>query len=123
MLEYYLYSATTRSFHIASNYPFIVLTSDGITFHLLIPSLIKQSKGKVLPVTGHEGAEGYKTNSWTLPLTAAVSVGWWLTSRPGRCISREKEWVPILQETEWPSESVWTGTENVIPTGIRSPDR
>jgi len=31
-----------------------------------------------------------------------------------------KDPVPILQEAEWP---VWTGAENLAPTGIRYPDR
>jgi hypothetical protein len=34
-----------------------------------------------------------------------------------------KDPVPIVQETGWAPEPVWTGTENVAPTGIRSPDR
>ena len=34
-----------------------------------------------------------------------------------------KEPVLILQETGWAPGSVWTGAENLVPTGIRSPDR
>ena len=34
-----------------------------------------------------------------------------------------KDPVPILQEVEWAPVSVWTGAENLAPTGIRSPDR
>ena len=34
-----------------------------------------------------------------------------------------KEPVPIVQEAEWAPGPVWTGTENLAPTGIRSPDR
>jgi hypothetical protein len=33
-----------------------------------------------------------------------------------------KEPVPILQEAGWASGPVWTGAENLAPTGIRSPD-
>jgi hypothetical protein len=33
-----------------------------------------------------------------------------------------KEPVPIVQEAEWAPGPVWTGTENLVPTGIRSPD-
>jgi len=31
--------------------------------------------------------------------------------------------VPIVWEAGWVPGPVWTGTENLAPTGIRSPDR
>jgi len=31
--------------------------------------------------------------------------------------------VPILQKAGWATGPVWTGAENLAPTGIRSPDR
>jgi hypothetical protein len=31
--------------------------------------------------------------------------------------------VPIVQETRWAPGPVWTGAENLAPTGIQSPDR
>jgi hypothetical protein len=34
-----------------------------------------------------------------------------------------KDPVPILQEAGWATGPVWTGAENLAPTGIRSPDR
>jgi hypothetical protein len=34
-----------------------------------------------------------------------------------------KDPVPIVQEAGWDSVPVWTGAENLVPTGIRSPDR
>jgi hypothetical protein len=34
-----------------------------------------------------------------------------------------KDPVPIVREAEWASGPVWTGAENLVPTGIRSPDR
>ena len=34
-----------------------------------------------------------------------------------------KDPVPIVQEAGLASGSVWTGAENLAPTGIRSPDR
>ena len=34
-----------------------------------------------------------------------------------------KDPVPVVQEAEWVSGSVWTSAENLAPTGIRSPDR
>ena len=34
-----------------------------------------------------------------------------------------KDLVPIVQEAGWAPGPVWTGAENLPPTGIRSPDR
>ena len=34
-----------------------------------------------------------------------------------------KDPVPIVQEAGWAPGLVWTGAENLAPTGIRSPDR
>jgi hypothetical protein len=34
-----------------------------------------------------------------------------------------KDQVPIVQEAGWDAGPVWTGAENLAPTGIRSPDR
>ena len=34
-----------------------------------------------------------------------------------------KDPVPIVQEAGWALGPVWTGAENLVPTGIRSPDR
>jgi hypothetical protein len=33
----------------------------------------------------------------------------------------EREPVPIVQVAGWPPRPVWTGAENLAPTGIRTP--
>jgi hypothetical protein len=38
-------------------------------------------------------------------------------------LAQEKHSVPIVQEVGWSPGVVWTGVENVTPTGIQSPDR
>jgi hypothetical protein len=35
----------------------------------------------------------------------------------------ERDPEPIVQVVGWAPEPVWTGVENLAPTGIRSPDR
>jgi hypothetical protein len=60
--------------------------------------------------------------SSTLPSTSALDVGGWSTPRPGR-FSPGKDPVPIVWEAGWATGPVWTGAENLVPTGIRSPDR
>jgi len=41
---------------------------------------------------------------------------------PGRFTPRKNP-VPILYEAGWAPEPVWTGAENLAPTGIRFPNR
>jgi hypothetical protein len=40
---------------------------------------------------------------------------------PGR-FTPGKDPVPIVQEAGWAQVPVWTGEENLAPTGIRTPD-
>ena len=54
-----------------------------------------KGKGKVHPITGHEGPEGKQIYSSTLPSTSALDGGGWSTPRPGRFIPW-KEPVPIV---------------------------
>ena len=60
--------------------------------------------------------------SSTLPSTSAPDGGGWSTPCPGR-FTPEKDPVPTVQEAGWDPGSVWTGAENLSPTGIRSLDR
>ena len=46
----------------------------------------------------------------------------WSAPRPGR-FAPGKDPVPIVQGAGWAPGPVWTGAENLTPTGIRSPDR
>ena len=48
--------------------------------------------------------------------------GGWSRPRPGR-FAPGKDPVPVVQEAGWAPGTVWTGAENLAPTGIRSPDR
>ena len=79
-----------------------------------------KGKGKVLPITGHEGPEGEQTYSCTLPSTVALDGGGWSTPRPGR-FTPGKDPVPIVQEAGWASGPVWTGAKNLAPTGFSIP--
>ena len=45
------------------------------------------------------------------------------TSRSGRSLPPGKDTVRIVQEAWWSPGPVWTGAENLAPTGIRFPDR
>jgi len=47
--------------------------------------------------------------------------GWVVNATPRPLYPREDP-VPIIQEAGWASVPVWTGAENVTPTGIRSSD-
>ena len=60
--------------------------------------------------------------SYTLPSTSALDGGGRSTPLLGR-FTPGKDPVPIVQEAGWAPERVWTGAENLAPSGIRSPDR
>jgi len=53
-------------------------------------------------------------------MTAALEGGEWSASRPGRIFTPRKDVVPIVKEAGWAPRPVWTGAENLDPTGIRS---
>ena len=58
----------------------------------------------------------------TLSLTSALDGCGWSTPRPGR-FSAGKDPLPIVSEDGWFPGPDWTGEENLVPTGIRYPDR
>ena len=45
------------------------------------------------------------------------------SATPWPLVTPGKDAVPTVQEAGWAPGPVWTGAENVAPTGIRSPDR
>jgi hypothetical protein len=49
--------------------------------------------------------------------------GWEVSITPRPLFTPGKDPVPIVQEAGWAPGPVWTGAENLAPTGIRSPDR
>jgi hypothetical protein len=48
--------------------------------------------------------------------------GWGVSFMPRPLFIPGKDPVPIVQEAGWSPGPVWTGAENLAPTGIRSPD-
>jgi hypothetical protein len=48
--------------------------------------------------------------------------GWRVSVTPWPLFTPGKNAVPIVQEAGWATRPVWTGAENLAPTGIRSPD-
>jgi len=49
--------------------------------------------------------------------------GWGFSVTPQPLFTPGKDLVPIVQGAGWAPGPVWTGAENLSPTGIRSPDR
>ena len=66
-----------------------------IILGLIIPIIFGTAKGKVHPITGHEGPEEEKMYSSTLSITSALDGGGWSTPRPGR-FTPGKDTVPIV---------------------------
>jgi hypothetical protein len=85
-------------------------------------SIIKRARLHSETRTGHEGPEGKYRYSYILSLTLTLHASGWSTPRPGR-FTPCNDPLPIVQEAGWVSGPVWTGAENLAPTGIRSPDR
>ena len=56
-------------------------------------------------------------------MTTALEGGEGSASPPRPLFTPGKDPVPIVQEAGWAPGPVWTGAENLAPTGIRSPDR
>jgi hypothetical protein len=50
-------------------------------------------------------------------------MGWGVSVTPRLPSTPGKDPVPIVQEARWAPGPVWTGAENLAPTGFRSPDR
>jgi len=48
---------------------------------------------------------------------------WGVSSTPRPLFTPGKDPVPIVHEARWAPGPVWTRTENLVRTGIRSPDR
>jgi hypothetical protein len=56
-------------------------------------------------------------------LDLGTSKGCGISVTPRPLSTSGKDPVPIVQETKWAPRPVWTGAENLAPTGIRSPNR
>jgi hypothetical protein len=48
---------------------------------------------------------------------------WGFSVTPRPLFTPKKDLEPIVQEAGWAPTPVWTGAENLAPTGIQSPDR
>ena len=69
--------------------------------------------------TAHRGSRGI-----ALPfLDHGTRRGWGVSVTPQALFTPGEDPVPIVQEFGWAPGPVWTGAENLAPTGIRSPDR
>jgi hypothetical protein len=71
--------------------------------------------GKVYPITGPEG-EGVGVYPYSFVNSALKGSGW-SVPRPGR-FTLGKDPVLIVQEAGWARGPVWTGAENLAPTGM-----
>ena len=70
-------------------------------------------------LTAHRGSRGIALTFHDHGTRGLCGVS--VTPRP--LFTPGKDSVPIVQEAGWALGPVWTGAENLAPTGIRSPDR
>ena len=59
--------------------------------------------------------------SFTLSLTSALDGGWVVNATNRPLYPRETDTVSNVQETGCAPGPVWTGAENLVPTGIQTP--
>jgi len=69
--------------------------------------------------TAHRGRKGITL----LFLDHGTRKGWGVSPTPRPLFTPGKDPVPIVREARWAPGPVWTGAKNLVPTGIRSPDR
>ena len=69
--------------------------------------------------TAHRGSRGIAL----ICLDHGTRRGRGVSVTPRSIFTPGKDPVPIVQEAGWAPEPVWTGAENLAPTGIQSPDR
>jgi hypothetical protein len=81
-----------------------------------------KGKGKVYPITGHQGPRGGVEVKLFSFSTSALEEGGWSEPCPGH-FNPGKDPVPIVQDAGWAPGPVWTCAKNLAPTGIRPPDR
>ena len=81
-----------------------------------------QQLGGFHPFIGQKGPQGEQMYSFTLFLTSALEGGEGSASHPGRTLPPGKRTGTHCTGARWASGPVWTGAENFVPNGIRSPD-
>ena len=96
-------------------------------FDVLISVLGSRHVKKVHPCTCTEALYRpygpWGNRGITLPFHDHSARRWWGVSvTPQPLFTPVKDPVPIVQEAGWAPGPVWTGAENLVPTGIRSPD-
>jgi len=69
--------------------------------------------------TAHRGSGGIAL----LFLDHSTRRGWGVSVMPWPLFTPGKDLVPFIQEARWAPRPVWTGAENLAPTGIRSLER
>ena len=108
-----------RYFSYLSRDVFAVLTSVTTYSKLKVKCTLVQALRLCTGRTAHKGSSGI-----ALPFhERSARSEWGVSVTPRLLFTPVKEPVPIVQEAGWAPGPVWTGAENLGPTGIRSPDR
>jgi len=97
--------------------------SKPISYHHICNSDGTAQLGKSHRITCHEDVKRGSINIPILILNFSVRRGRVVKATPRPLCLREGEPVPLIQEARRATKAVWTGAENLSPTGIRSTDR
>ena len=68
----------------------------------MIVTPLRDGKGKIPPLTGHEDPEGKQRYSSILSLPSALDAGGWSMPRPGRFTPGKETWYPLYRRLGGP---------------------
>jgi hypothetical protein len=103
-------------------FPYIFMAFTGITIPLFTKvkcATLVKGKGKGKVTLGH----ATKAQRWSIDITLLGDRWGWVVSATPRPLYLRKRPGTLCIETGWAPGPVWTGAENLAPTGILSPDR
>ena len=97
---------------------FTILNANGVSYRLSkVQCTLVQAQRLCTGRTAPSGSRGIAL----LFHDHGTRRGWGVSVAPRPLFTPRKDAVPIVQETVWAPGPVWTGAENLAPTGIRSP--
>jgi len=110
-------------YHELSNVLLMVMSSTSHDASLHIKNRVKCTLVQALRICTGRTAHRRSRGIALLFLDHGTRRGWGVSVKPRPLFTSGKDPVSIVQEALWAPGPVWTGAENLAPTGIRSPDR
>ena len=97
---------------------FVEDCTQGYSIHVVRGSFWEVDKGKVHPITCHEGTVSRERYISTLSLTSALDEGGWLTPRPGRFTPGKETRHTVYRRLGWPQGRSGRARKISFPPGF-----